>query len=71
MPPGCLIVSADGVVEKPFPETVRLPEKAREISEFYVLYMVKIGRNTIITAVQPADANSPQKFDRYEGFSVK
>ena len=39
--PGCLAIAKDGSVEKPFPESVWLTEKAMEITEFYTLYMVK------------------------------
>jgi len=69
--PGCLAITENGAVEKPYPETVWLTEKAKEITEFYTLYMVKAVGNPLITGVKPADANSPQKFEKYEAFSVK
>jgi len=69
--PGCLAITENGAVEKPYPESVWLTEKAKEITEFYTLYMVKAVGNPLITGVKPADANSPQKFEKYEAFSVK
>ena len=68
---GCLTIGKDGAVEKPFPENVWLTAKAKEITEFYTLYMIKAAGNPIITGVKPADANSPQKFEKFEAFSVK
>lgn len=70
-PAGCLTIAKDGTVEKPFPESVWMTEKAKTISEFYVLYLVKPTGNTIITSVKISDTNTPQKFDKYEGLSVK
>jgi uncharacterized membrane protein required for colicin V production len=68
---GCLAITKNDTVEKPFPDTVWLTEKAKEITEFYTLYMVKAVGNPLITGVKPTDANAPQKFEKYEAFSVK
>jgi hypothetical protein len=69
--PGCLEIEKDGNVAKPFPENIWLTEKAEKITEFYALYMVKAVGNPIIAGVKPADANSPQKFEKFEAFSSK
>jgi uncharacterized membrane protein required for colicin V production len=68
---GCLVIAEDGSVTKPFPDTVWLTEQAEEIFEFYVLYLVKSGRNTIITSVRPGDSQTTAGFKGYEGFLTK
>lgn len=68
---GGLTVAEDGSVARPFPDTVWLTERAQSISEFYVLYLVKTGRNAFITSVQPADSQMTAAFKGYEGFFVK
>jgi uncharacterized membrane protein required for colicin V production len=68
---GGLTIAEDGSVAKPFPDNVWLTERAEKITEFYVLYLVKSGRNTIITAVQPADSKTPAAFRQCEGLLVK
>ncbi len=69
--PGCLAIDKDGTVEKSFPESVWLTAKASKISEFYTLYIVKTAGSPLITGVQPADANAPQKFEKFQALSVK
>lgn len=66
-----LVIAEDGTVEKPFPESIWITEKAEEILEFYVLYMVKPGSDVIISSVQPADTQTAGGFKEYEGFIVK
>ena len=66
-----LIISEIGVVTQPFPDTVWLTEQAQSISEFYVLYLVKSGSNTIIVSVQPADSPKAASFKNYEAFLIK
>jgi hypothetical protein len=69
--PGCITIAKNGNVEKPFPENIWLTEKAKEITQFYALYLVKTAGNPIITSVKLTDANTPQKFDKFQAFSVK
>jgi hypothetical protein len=69
--PDGLDFAEDGSVAKPFPDAVWLTERARSITEFYVLYLVRTKRNAIITAVQPADSREAASFKKYEGFLVK
>jgi len=66
-----ITIAKDGSVEQPFPPTVWLTEQAQTISEFYVLYLVKSGRNAIITSVQPADSQETAGFKLHEGFFVR
>ena len=66
-----LVIAEDGSIAQPFPDTVWLTEQAQSISEFYVLYLVKTGRNAFITSVQPADSQMTAAFKGYEGFFVK
>ncbi|GAI03095.1 unnamed protein product, partial [marine sediment metagenome] len=68
---GGLAIAKDGSVAQPFPDTVWLTEHAESINAFYVLYLVKSGRNAIITAVQPAGSQTPARFKQYEGFLIK
>jgi hypothetical protein len=68
---GGLTIAEDGAVARPFPDSVWLTERAGKITEFYVLYLVRSGRNTIITAVQLADSQTPAAFRQCEGFLVK
>jgi len=68
---GGLSIKKDGSIEQPFPDAVWLTEQAQSISEFYVLYLVKTGRNAIITSVQPAGSQMAAGFKGYEGFLIK
>jgi hypothetical protein len=68
-PDGLTIV--DETVTKPFPDSVWLTETAQSIDEFYVLYLVKSGRNAIIISVKPGDSKTAASFGKYEGFSIK
>lgn len=69
--PDGLVIANDGSIAQPFPDTVWLTEQAQSINQFYLLYLVKSGRNAIITAVQPADSRTPATFKKCEGFLVK
>ena len=68
---GGLAIADDGTVAQPFPDSVWLTEQAQSITKFYVLYLVKSGRNAVIIAVQPADSQTPARFKKYEGFLIK
>jgi len=68
---GCLVIAEDGSVAQPFPDTVWLTEQGEEIFEFYVLYLVKSGRNTIITTVRPGDSQTAASLKGYEGFLTR
>ena len=68
---GGLVIAEDGAVAQPFPDNIWLTQQAQNISEFYVLYLVKSGRKAIIISVQPGDARSSAGFEKYEGFFVK
>ena len=68
---GGLTIAEDGSVAQPFPDTVWLTEQSQSMSEFYVLYLVKSGRNAVITMVQPADSQIAAGFKEYEGFLIK
>ncbi len=69
--PDGLVIAQDGTVEKPFPDSIWITEKAEEILEFYVLYLVKPGPDVFINSVQPADTKTAGGFKEYEGFIVK
>jgi len=66
-----LVIAEDGTVEKPFPDSIWITEKAEEILEFYVLYLVKPGPDVFINLVQPADTQNAGRFKGFEAFSVK
>jgi len=66
-----LIITEDGSVAQPFPNSIWLSQQVQTISEFYVLYLVKSGRNAIIISVQPADSHPAAVFKEYEGFLIK
>ncbi len=68
---GCLSIAQNGCVDKPFPDEVWLTGQAQSISEFYTLYMVKTGNNTIITSIKPAGEFPPVGFVKYEGLLLK
>ncbi|MHC4394456.1 MAG: hypothetical protein ACYS1A_02260 [Planctomycetota bacterium] len=69
--PDGLSIAEDGSVVKPFPDTVWLTKQAQSISEFYVLYLVKSGRNAFITSVKPAGSRTSATFKEYEAFYIK
>jgi len=69
--PEGLAIAEDGSVIKPFPDTIWITKEAQSISEFYVLYLVKSGRNTFITSVKPAGSKSFASFKEYEAFFIK
>lgn len=66
-----LTIAEDGSVAKPFPDTVWITEKVRNISEFYVLYLVKSDSKAIITSVQPTGSQTAAQFKEYQGFLVR
>ena len=66
-----LTIAEDGSVAEPFPDTIWLPQQVQTISEFYVLYLVKAGRNAIITSVKPADSHIAANFKQYGGLFIK
>jgi hypothetical protein len=68
---GGLTIAEDGSVAKPFPDTIWLTRQAQSISEFYVLYLVKTGRNAFITSVRPAGSQTAAAFKKYEAFFIK
>lgn len=61
----------DGVVAKAFPDSVWITQKAQNISEFYVLYMVPTRSNIMIASVRAGDSQAKAKFIKYEGFFVQ
>jgi len=69
--PDGLVIAQDGTVEKSFPDSIWITEKAEEILEFYVLYLVRPGPDVFIISVQPADTQTAGGFKEYEGFMVK
>ncbi len=69
--PDGLVIAQDGTVEKSFPDSIWITEKAEEILEFYVLYLVRPGPDVFISSVQPADTQTAGSLREYEGFMVK
>ena len=69
--PDCLALAEDGSVAKPFPDAVWLPEQAQSINEFYVLYLVKEGRNTVILSVKLPDSQTAASLKERTGFLIK
>ncbi len=69
--PQGLTIKSDGSVAKPFPESVWLTERTESITEFYVLYLIKRGGNTVISGVKPADSQTAAGFRDTECFLVK
>lgn len=69
--PDCLTLAEDGSVAKPFPDAVWLPEQAQSINEFYVLYLVKEGRNTVILSVKSPNSQTAASFKERTGFLIK
>jgi len=66
-----LSIAEDGSIAKPFPDNVWLSQEVQGISEFYILYLVKIAPDAIITSVKPADSQLPAGFQKFAGFLVK
>ena len=66
-----LTIEDDETIGQVFPDSVWLTEQAQSISEFYVLYLVKSGKNTIILSVQPAGSERGAGFKEAEGFFIK
>jgi len=69
--PDGLRIADDGSVAEPFPDTVWLTAQAQEISEFYLLYMVKSGRKVFITSVGPGDLQTAAGFKGCQAFLTK
>jgi len=66
-----LTIAEDETIAQAFPDSVWLTEQAQSISEFYVLYLVKSDKDTIILSVQPADSERGAGFKGAEGFFIK
>jgi hypothetical protein len=66
---GDITIADDGSVSKPFPESIWLTEQAKSITEFYVLYMVKV--NTLIVSVRPAGAQTGASLEDTECFLAR
>jgi hypothetical protein len=66
---GEITIAEDGSVAKPFPDSIWLTEKAKSISEFYALYMVKM--DTIIVSIRPAGAQADASLEDTEGFLAR
>ncbi len=69
--PEKLTLGEDGNITKPFPENIWITQKAQNISEFYVLYMISTRSNAMITSVRAGDSQAGAKFKKYAGFFVK
>jgi len=69
LPDGLLI--KDNVVSKPFPGKIWITEKAENIQEFFVLYLVKPGKDSVIISIQPGDSDISAGFKEAQGFVVK
>jgi len=66
-----LVIAKDGSVEKSFVQKIWLAEKAQSITEFYLLYSIKTGRNTVISSVRTADLQQKAELEKYQGFLIK
>jgi hypothetical protein len=70
MPDG-LVFADSGAVKMPFPDSIWLTEKAQSIDEFYLLYLVKSGANTVISSARPAGSQKTAPLKEHEGFFIK
>ncbi len=68
---GGLVIADDGSVAQPFPQSVWLTRYAENISQFYVLYLIKTGKNALIVSVDLAQPRISAQFEQYEAFLVK
>ncbi len=68
---GGIVIAEDGTVRQAFPEAIWITEQAKSIHEFYVLYLVESGRDTIITEVGAGDSQASAGFTDVEGFLIK
>jgi hypothetical protein len=66
--PANLTFANNGVVSKPYPDNIWIAEKAQNIQQFYVLYLVKPG--TALTSVRPAGKQTGAAFDGAEMYLV-
>jgi len=66
-----LVIEKDGSVSQTFIKDVWLTEKTQQINEFYLLYLVKTGRSTIIIAARPSSAQTGGQFKNNEGFLIR
>jgi hypothetical protein len=69
--PDGLVFTDSGAVKMPFPDFIWLTEKAQIIDEFYLLYLVKSGANTVISSARPADSQKTAPLKEHEGFFIK
>jgi hypothetical protein len=66
--PAKLTFADNGAVAKPFPENIWITEKAQNVFQFYVLYLVKPG--TVIVSVRPAGVQTGAALDGAEAYMV-
>ena len=66
-----LTIAEDKTIAQAFPDSVWLTEHAQSISEFYILYLIKSGKNTIILSIQSVDSERGAGFKGAEGFFIK
>jgi len=69
--PDGFLFGGDGQVTQPFPDMLWLLQQAQKIKEFYVLYLVKMGRAAVVTEVATGDLQHMARFKKYEGFFIK
>lgn len=71
--PEGLVISENDVVTRAFPDEIWLTGSARNISEFYLLYLVnsKNKSSSIIISVKPAESKTSAGFEGYVGFKVR
>jgi len=68
---GGLVIADDGSVAQPFPPGVWLTQQGRNISEFYVLYLIKTGKKSLIVSVHSTQPPMSAQFEKYEAFLVE
>jgi hypothetical protein len=66
--PANLTFASNGAVAKPYPDNIWIPEKAQNVFQFYVLYLVKPG--ALIVSVRPSGAQTGAGLDGAEMFLV-
>jgi hypothetical protein len=66
--PANLTFADNGAVAKPYPDNIWITEKAQNVFQFYVLYLVKPG--TVIVSVRPAGVQNGAAFDGAEAYMV-
>ena len=66
-----LVIAKNGSVKTPFVDKLWLTEQAPKITEFYVLYLVQTGKNTIISSVRLGKSQNETYFTKCEGFLIR